>query len=155
MMVMSLEGTNSSISIVWGNRRTPAIMSLSHGIGLLGFLNYPSSLQNWKPNFFFVSRSGWEFVPSEDLDKAPKFFHSWGVPVSSASFLSFSCFFMSNDDRWVTCISVCSFLASSSEEKVSTSSWKSEVVLGVRQRFWWARFSSISISSLFGSGTVY
>ena len=42
--------------------------------------------------FFFVSRSGWEFVPSEDLDEAPKFFHSWGVPVSGASFLSFSYF---------------------------------------------------------------
>ena len=25
-------------------------------------LDYPSSLQNWKPNFFFVSRSGWELV---------------------------------------------------------------------------------------------
>ena len=48
--------------------------------------------QNWKPNFFFVSRSGWEFVPSEDLDEAPKFFHSWGVHVSGASFLSFSYF---------------------------------------------------------------
>ena len=32
-------------------------------------LDYPSSLRNWKPNFFFVSGSGWEFVPSEDLDE--------------------------------------------------------------------------------------
>ena len=55
-------------------------------------LDYPSSLRNWKPNFFFVSGSGWEFVPGKDLDEAPKFFHSWGVPVSSASFLSFCCF---------------------------------------------------------------
>ena len=38
--------------------------------------DYPSSLRNWKPNFFFVSRSGWEFVPGKDLDEAPKFFHS-------------------------------------------------------------------------------
>ena len=101
---MSLGGKNSSISIVWGNRRTPTIMSLSHGIGLLGFLNYPSSLQNWKPNFFFVSRSGWEFVPSEDLDEAPKFFRSWGIPLSSASFSSFCCFsflFMSDDGIWL------------------------------------------------------
>ena len=37
-------------------------------------LDYPSSLRNWKPNFFFVSGSGWEFIPGEDLDEAPKFF---------------------------------------------------------------------------------
>nr|POF23092.1 hypothetical protein CFP56_54306 [Quercus suber] len=47
-------------------------------------LNYLSSLRNWKPNFFFVSRSGWVFVLSEDLDDAPKFFYSWGVPLSVA-----------------------------------------------------------------------
>ena len=54
--------------------------------------DYLSSLQNWKPNFFFVSGSGWEFIPGEDLDKAPKFICSWGVPVSGASFSSFYCF---------------------------------------------------------------
>ena len=37
-------------------------------------LDYPSSLLNWKPNFFFVSGNGWEFVPREDLDEAPNFF---------------------------------------------------------------------------------
>ena len=55
-------------------------------------LNYPSSLRNSKPNFFFVSRSGWELDPGEDLDEAPKFFCSWGVPVSSVSFSCFCCF---------------------------------------------------------------
>ena len=55
-------------------------------------LDYPSSLRNWKPNFFFVSGSGWEFIPSKDQDEAPKFFRSWGTPVSSASFSSFCCF---------------------------------------------------------------
>ena len=39
-------------------------------------LDYPSSLKNWKPNFFFVFGSGWEFIPSEDLDEASKFFRS-------------------------------------------------------------------------------
>ena len=34
------------------------------------------SLRNWKPNFFFISSNGWEFVPSEGLDEASKFFHS-------------------------------------------------------------------------------
>ena len=75
-------------------------MSLSREIGLLGLLDYLSSLQNWKPNFFFVSRSGWEFVPGEDLDEALKFFCSWGSPVSGVSFLSFCCFsflFVSDD----------------------------------------------------------
>ena len=55
-------------------------------------LNYPSSLRNRKPNFFFVFESGWELIPGEDLDESPKFFHSWGVPVSGASFSSFCCF---------------------------------------------------------------
>ncbi|KAL0012192.1 hypothetical protein SO802_007300 [Lithocarpus litseifolius] len=45
-------------------------------------LNYPLSLQNWKPNFFFVSGSGWKFIPGEDLDEAPKFFRSWRTLVS-------------------------------------------------------------------------
>ena len=49
-------------------------------------LNSPSSLYNWKPNFF-ISGNGWEFVPSEGLDEAFKFFRSWGTPVSGASFL--------------------------------------------------------------------
>jgi len=56
-------------------------------------LDYLSSLRNWKPNFFFLSGSGWEFVPSEDLDEAPKFFHSWGTPMSGVSFSSFCYFF--------------------------------------------------------------
>ena len=37
-------------------------------------LDSPSSFRNWKPNFFFISGSGWEFIPSEGLDKASKFF---------------------------------------------------------------------------------
>ena len=64
-------------------------------------LDYPSSLQNWNPNFFFIFGSGWEFIPGEDLDKAPKFFRSWGIPVSNASFSSSQLLFpsfMSDDD---------------------------------------------------------
>ena len=53
-------------------------------------LDYPSSHRNWKPNLFFVYGSGWEFVLGEHLDKAPKFFPSWGVLVSGASFSCFS-----------------------------------------------------------------
>ena len=55
-------------------------------------LDYPSFLRNWKPNFFFVSGSGWESVPGEDLNEAPKFFRSWGTLVSGAFFSSFYCF---------------------------------------------------------------
>ena len=52
-------------------------------------LDYPSSLRNWKPNFFFISGSGLEFILGEDFDEAPKFFCSWGVLVSGASSSSF------------------------------------------------------------------
>ena len=55
-------------------------------------LNYLLSLQNWKPNLFFVFGSGWEFILGENLDEALKFFHSLGIPVSGASFSSFCCF---------------------------------------------------------------
>ena len=65
-------------------------------------LNSPSSLRKWKPNFFFILGSGWEFVPGEGLDEAPKFFRSWGTPVFGASFLSvlfvIYLFFVSDDD---------------------------------------------------------
>jgi len=61
-------------------------------------LNYPLSLRNWKPNFFFVFGSGWEFIPGEDLDEAPKFFRSWGVPVFLVFQLLFPSF-MSDNDR--------------------------------------------------------
>jgi len=39
-------------------------------------LDSPLSLYNWKPNFFFILGSGQEFVPSESLDEASKFFYS-------------------------------------------------------------------------------
>ena len=39
-------------------------------------LDYPTSLRNWKPNFFFIFESSWEFVLGEDLDETPKFFRS-------------------------------------------------------------------------------
>ena len=48
-------------------------------------LDSPSSLQNWKTNFFFVSGDGWVYTPGEDPDNAPKLLHSWGTPVSGAS----------------------------------------------------------------------
>ena len=48
--------------------------------------NSPSSLQNWKTNFFFVSGDGGEFTSGEDLDDTPKLFHIWGTLVSGASF---------------------------------------------------------------------
>ena len=49
-------------------------------------LDSPSSLRNWKTNFFFVSGDNWEFTQGEDLDDAPKLLCSWGTPVSSVSF---------------------------------------------------------------------
>ena len=52
-------------------------------------LDSPSSLQNWKTNFFFVSGDGWVYTPGEDPDNAPKLLHSWGTPVSGASWYIF------------------------------------------------------------------
>ena len=37
-------------------------------------LNSLSSLHKWKPNFFFILGSSWEFVPGEGLDETPMFF---------------------------------------------------------------------------------
>ena len=42
----------------------------------------PSSLHEWKTNFFFVSGDGWEAIPSENLGNAPKLLHWWGTPDS-------------------------------------------------------------------------
>ena len=65
-------------------------------------INSPLSLYNWKPNFFFISGNGWEFVPGEGLDEASKFFRRWGTSVSDVSFLSvlfvLYLFFVSDDD---------------------------------------------------------
>ena len=71
-------------------------MSLSRGIGLLGeSLITPRLSETRSQIYFFISETGWEFVPSEDLDEAPKFFCSWGVPMSGVSFLSFQLLFPS------------------------------------------------------------
>ena len=37
-------------------------------------LDSPSSLKNWKPNFFFILGSGWELVLGVGLDEDPNFF---------------------------------------------------------------------------------
>ena len=58
-------------------------------------IDYPSSLCNWKPNFFFIFGNGWEFVLGKDLDETPKFFSSWGTPMFDVSFCYFS-FFVSD-----------------------------------------------------------
>lgn len=47
----------------------------------------PSSLREWKTNFFFVSGNGRETTPSENLEYAPKLLCRWGNPVSGASFI--------------------------------------------------------------------
>ena len=44
--------------------------------------------------FFFVSGEGWEILPNENLDEAPRFLHQWGIPVSGVSFYApLFCFF--------------------------------------------------------------
>ena len=53
-------------------------------------LDSPSSFRNWKTSFFFVSGVGCETIPSENLNDAPKFLHSWGTSMSNVSFYSFS-----------------------------------------------------------------
>ena len=50
-------------------------------------LDSPSSLQNWKTSFFFISGEGWETILGENSNEAPKLLRSWGTPVSGASFI--------------------------------------------------------------------
>ena len=117
-------------------------------------LDYPSSLQNWKPNFFFVSGSGWEFVPGEDLDESPKFFRSWGVPVSGASFCCFS-FLL-----WVTLVcDILMFLFAVSQRPYLKKRYQLHIekvkeYLETLQGLWRARLTLIVISSFPGSGTI-
>ena len=66
--------------------------------------DYPSSLREWKTNFFFMPGDGWETTPSENSKDAPKLLRSWGTPVSSASFIFFVCVCV------CVCISVCTCL---------------------------------------------
>ena len=47
----------------------------------------PSSLHEWKTNFFFMPGDGWEATPSENLENAPKLLRRWGTPDSGASFI--------------------------------------------------------------------
>ena len=49
-------------------------------------LDSSSSLRNWKMSFYFVSSEGWETVPSENSNDAPRLLCSWGTLVSAASF---------------------------------------------------------------------
>ena len=101
-------------------------------------LDYPSSLRNWKPNFFFFFGCGWEFVPGEVLDKAPKFFRSWGVSMFGASSSSFQLFFFFFLFMGVTVIGdllvilFYSCLASSYEKEVLAVCGKSKGVFGDR-----------------------
>ena len=105
-------------------------------------LDYPLSLCNWKPNFLFISGSGWEFVPNEVLDEAPKFFRSWRVPMSSASSSSSSSFQLISFFFWgmtmigdllVSLFRSCP--ASLSEEELSVACGKSKGIFGDRQGF--------------------
>ena len=47
----------------------------------------PSSLHEWKTNYFFMPGDGWEATPSENLENAPKLLRRWGTPDSGASFI--------------------------------------------------------------------
>ena len=50
------------------------------------FLDSPSSLQNWKMSFFFVSSEGWETVLGENPDDILRLLRCWGTPISGVSF---------------------------------------------------------------------
>ena len=42
-------------------------------------LESPSSYRDWKQHFFFVSGEGWETLPNENLDEAPRFLRRGGT----------------------------------------------------------------------------
>ena len=57
-------------------------------------LEFPSSYRDWKYCFFFVSDEGWETLPNENLDEAPRFLCQWGPQrlvhlFMPSSFISF------------------------------------------------------------------
>ena len=58
------------------------------------FLISPSSHRDSKQCFFLVSGEGWEFLPNENLEEAPKFLCQWRTPMSGASFSCFLPFFL-------------------------------------------------------------
>ena len=85
--------------------------SLSRGIGLLGWFSITPSRSEIGSQISFLSL---EVVGSSSLDKAPKFFRSWGVLCLVCLSRLFSCFslsFMSDDDRWLTGTLVLQFLS--------------------------------------------
>ena len=84
-------------------------------------LDSPSSLRNWKTNFFFVSGDCWEFISGEGLDDAPKLLRSWGTPVSGASsslFYSYTLNSLDVRDADVIIFIFCSFHSPSFEKEV-------------------------------------
>ena len=86
-------------------------------------LDSPSSFRNWKTSFFFVSGVGYETVPCENLDDAPKFLHSWGTPMSNVSFYSFSSYAYDFFFWWYYCFFflLWRFYSSSSKEVIPQS----------------------------------
>ena len=134
MRVMSLKGTYSFTSIVWGSLRTTATMSLSRGIRLLSkslITPHLSKTGSW------ISFLSLEMVGSSSPVRTwpPSFFVVGEFPCLLHLLHLFSCFsffqgVMMIDDLLVFLFY--SYSASSSEEEVSTSCWKSKGIFGDR-----------------------
>ena len=93
--------------------------------------DYPSSLREWKTNFFFMLGDGWETTLSENSKDAPKLLHRWGTPVSGASFIFFVCVCMHQCMHMLVIsqpcrnsLHVCRVCLSSFEKTISPSTTK-------------------------------
>ena len=87
-------------------------------------LDSSSSLHNWKMSFFFVSSEGWETVPGENSNDAPRLLCSWGTLVFCSSFyyLCIRIFLHWHDSPCVfnsSYVFLCNFYSSSSKEAIS------------------------------------
>ena len=111
-------------------------------------LDYPSSLWNWKPNFFFISGSGWSSSLVRTWTKPPSFFVVGKFLCLVCLPCLFSCFSLflgvtMIGDLLVFLFYSCS--ASSSEEEVLALCWKRREYLETVKDF----DELVSLQSLF------